>query len=46
MRLGLNYLVCDLDVSVMFPVMQMAWRERDPQARVKAAHEAMEKNPE
>ena len=22
----------------------MAWRERDPQARIKAAHEALEKN--
>jgi hypothetical protein len=31
---------------VCFAVMQMAWRERNPQARIKAAHEALEKNPE
>lgn len=27
-------------------VMQTAWRERDPEARVKAAHQALEKNAE
>lgn len=27
-------------------VMQTAWRERNPVARIKAAHEALEKNPE
>lgn len=27
-------------------VMQTAWRERDPQARIKAAHEALDKNAE
>lgn len=26
--------------------MQTAWRERNPVARIKAAHEAIEKNPE
>jgi len=26
--------------------MQMAWRERNPQARIKAAHDALEKNSE
>lgn len=26
--------------------MQTAWRERNPAARVKAAHEALEKNPD
>lgn len=26
--------------------MQTAWRERDPLARIKAAHDALEKNPE
>ncbi len=26
--------------------MQMAWRERNPQARIKAAHDALEKNAE
>ena len=30
----------------VYTVMQMAWRERNPQARIKAAHEALEKNPE
>ena len=30
----------------LFSVMQMAWRERNPQARIKAAHEALEKNSE
>ena len=30
----------------MFTVMQTAWRERNPVARVKAAREALEKNPE
>ena len=30
----------------MFLVMQMAWRERNAEARIKAAKEALEKNPE
>ncbi|XP_015781630.1 protein ST7 homolog [Tetranychus urticae] len=29
-----------------YEMMQTAWRERDPSARIKAAHEALEKNPE
>ncbi|XP_067124667.1 suppressor of tumorigenicity 7 protein homolog isoform X3 [Centruroides vittatus] len=29
-----------------YEIMQTAWRERDPQARIKAAHEALEKNSE
>jgi hypothetical protein len=30
----------------VFAVMQMAWRERNPEARIKAAKDALEKNPE
>ena len=33
-------------VFVIFTVMQTAWRERKPQARIKAAQDALEKNPE
>lgn len=29
-----------------YDIMQMAWRERNPQARIKAAHDALEKNSE
>lgn len=39
----------DCDTSVFydtFPVMQTAWRERNPSARIKAAHEALEINPD
>ena len=32
--------------SLYLTVMQMAWRERNPEARIKAAHDALEKNPE
>jgi hypothetical protein len=35
-----------LSALLLISVMQTAWRERNPQARIKAAHEAMEKNPE
>lgn len=31
---------------LVFLVMQTAWRERNPAARIKAAHEALAKNPE
>lgn len=35
-----------LFVRLSVPVMQMAWRERNPEARIKAAKDALEKNPE
>lgn len=31
---------------ILFSVMQRAWRERNPQSRIKAAKDALEKNPE
>jgi hypothetical protein len=31
---------------VLLSVMQTAWRERNPVARIKAAHDALEKNPD
>jgi hypothetical protein len=36
---------CVSDV-VLLSVMQTAWRERNPVARIKAAHDALEKNPD
>lgn len=30
----------------VLPVMQRAWRERNPASRIKAAKDALEKNPE
>ena len=36
---------CVFDV-VLLSVMQTAWRERNPVARIKAAHDALEKNPD
>ncbi|XP_019634158.1 PREDICTED: suppressor of tumorigenicity 7 protein homolog isoform X4 [Branchiostoma belcheri] len=49
-----TFFTCDTDHSrptdelacVPSAVMQRAWRERNPQARIKAAHEALEKDPE
>ena len=36
---------CVSDV-VLLSVMQTAWRERNPVARIKAAHDALQKNPD
>lgn len=36
---------CVFDM-VLLSVMQTAWRERNPVARIKAAHDALEKNPD
>lgn len=33
-------------IFFVFPVMQRAWRERNPASRIKAAKDALEKNPE
>ncbi|XP_013404960.1 suppressor of tumorigenicity 7 protein homolog, partial [Lingula anatina] len=42
-----TFFTCDTDAGKQeYEVMQMAWRERSPQARVKAAKEALEKNPD
>ncbi|KAH1027787.1 hypothetical protein HUJ05_001233 [Dendroctonus ponderosae] len=38
---------CDSDAGkAEYEIMQTAWRERNPQVRLKAAHSALEKNPE
>lgn len=38
---------CDLDIGkVDYEMMQTAWRERNPVARIKTAHKAIEINPE
>ncbi|XP_076468837.1 protein ST7 homolog isoform X2 [Babylonia areolata] len=40
-----TYFTCEADAGKPeYEIMQMAWRERNPQARIKAAHEALEKN--
>ena len=40
-----TFFTCEADVGKPeFEIMQTAWRERDPQVRVKAAKEALEKN--
>ncbi|KAL8566169.1 Suppressor of tumorigenicity 7 protein [Nucella lapillus] len=42
-----TYFTCEADAGKPeFETMQMAWRERNSQARIKAAHKALEKNPE
>jgi len=42
-----TFFTCEYDAGkAEYEIMQMAWRERDPQARIKAAHEALEKNTE
>lgn len=42
-----TFFTCEYDAGKPeYEIMQMAWRERDPQARVKAAHEALDKNPD
>lgn len=40
-----TFLTCEADVGkAEFEIMQSAWRERNPAARVKAAHDALDKN--
>jgi len=42
-----TFFTCEHDAGkTEYEIMQMAWRERDPQARIKAAHEALDKNAE
>ncbi|XP_052283603.1 suppressor of tumorigenicity 7 protein homolog isoform X1 [Dreissena polymorpha] len=42
-----TFFTCDADAGKPeYEIMQTAWRERKPQARIKAATEALEKNPE
>ncbi|KAL4226411.1 Suppressor of tumorigenicity 7 protein [Mactra antiquata] len=42
-----TFFTCDADAGKPeYEIMQTAWRERKPQARIKAANEALEKNPE
>lgn len=42
-----TFFTCEADGNKQeYEIMQTAWRERDPEARVKAAHQALEKNPE
>ena len=41
-----NMFTCDYDAELpAYDIMQTAWRERNPHARIKAAHEALTKNP-
>merc|ERR1719323_103557 len=42
-----TFFTCDADAGKPeYEIMQTAWRERNPQARIKAAKEAIELNPE
>ncbi|KAL3853114.1 hypothetical protein ACJMK2_016690 [Sinanodonta woodiana] len=42
-----TFFTCDTDAGKPeYEIMQTAWRERKPQSRIKAAHEALEKNPD
>ncbi|CAG0887228.1 unnamed protein product [Darwinula stevensoni] len=42
-----TFFTCELDTTKPgFDIMQTAWRERSPRARIRAAHEAIEKNSE
>lgn len=42
-----NFFTCDLDVGKQeYEIMSVAWRERDPELRIKAAKRALDINPE
>lgn len=42
-----TFFTCEADSNKPeYEIMQTAWRERDPEARIRAAHEALEKNAE
>ncbi|XP_054280024.1 protein ST7 homolog isoform X3 [Macrosteles quadrilineatus] len=42
-----TFFTCECDAGkAEYEIMQLAWRERNPVARVKAAREALEKNPD
>ncbi|RWS17326.1 suppressor of tumorigenicity 7 protein-like protein [Dinothrombium tinctorium] len=42
-----TFFTCEADTGKPeYEIMQKAWRERDPEARIRAAHEAIEKNSE
>ncbi|XP_063436973.1 suppressor of tumorigenicity 7 protein homolog isoform X1 [Mytilus trossulus] len=42
-----TFFTCESDAGKQeFEIMQRAWRERNPQSRIKAAKDALEKNPE
>ncbi|KAL1505878.1 hypothetical protein ABEB36_005334 [Hypothenemus hampei] len=42
-----TFFTCEADAGkAEYEIMQTAWRERNPQVRLKAAHNALEKNPD
>lgn len=42
-----TFFTCEADIGkAEYEIMQTAWRERNPIVRIKAAHSALEKNPE
>uniref|UniRef100_A0A146LX50 Protein ST7 homolog n=3 Tax=Lygus hesperus TaxID=30085 RepID=A0A146LX50_LYGHE len=42
-----TFFTCEADAGkAEYEIMQTAWRERNPVARIKAAHDALEKNPQ